>query len=137
MTGCFCSVNCALAYNLYYLKDSKIHQRKSLTFQLYREMYGLSADDSIDIKEAPPRELLEDFGGDMTITAFRRTFLSSNKDYIIYMPPIKPITVIIEEKNMDTLIDDDDKKYVLKRSKPLNKKKSVMSHINMDHDDDD
>src|SRR5271154_3974101 len=32
VTGCFCSFNCALAYNLYYLKDSKIHQRKSLIF---------------------------------------------------------------------------------------------------------
>ncbi|AZL89415.1 viral transcription factor 2 [Megavirus baoshan] len=127
--GCFCSFNCALAYNLYYLKDSKMYDRKSLIFKIYREMYGLSADDPIDIKEAPPKEILEAFGGNMSIDTFRRSFNKIKKEFIIYMPPVKPINLTIEERNTDINIDDCDKEYVLKRKKPLTKKRSVMSSL--------
>ena len=34
VNGCFCSIECALAHNLYTLKDSKIYQRKSLAIKL-------------------------------------------------------------------------------------------------------
>lgn len=129
VTGCFCSFNCALAYNLYYIKDSKIHQRKSLIYKLYREMHGLNADDPIDIKESPPREILEDFGGDMSISVFRRSFVMINKEYLVFIPPIKPINVMTEERNVDLTDEDNDKKYVLKRSKPLTKKRSVISSM--------
>ena len=133
--GCFCSYNCSLAYNLYYMKDSKIYQRKSLTLRLYREMYGLSMEDSIDIKEAPPRENLDVFGGDKTIDAYRRSFVFVNKEYIVFIPPIKPITMIIEERNIDA-VDDDGKDYVIKRSKPLSKKRSVISSMRMGNRDE-
>ena len=134
--GCFCSLNCALAYNLYYLKDSKIYQRKSLVFKLYREMYGLTVDDAIDIKEAPPKEILEDFGGDMTIDVFRRSFILINKEYIVYMPPIKPMNMIIEERNIEPF-DEEDKKYVLKRSKPLSKQRSLIRTMKISMKDGD
>lgn len=136
--GCFCSFNCALAYNLYYLRDSKIYTRKSLTFQLYREMHGLSADADIDIKEAPrePHELLEGYDGEMTIETFRRTFTMLYKEYILYMPPIKTFVPIIEERNIQSG-DDTDKEYVLKRTKPLSKKKSIISTMKINMDDDD
>lgn len=137
VTGCFCSFNCALAHNLYYIKDSKIHQRKTLIYQLYREMYQLNSDEIIDIKEAPPKEILEDFGGDMSIDVFRRSFVMTNKEYIIYMPPIKPINLTIEERNIETVDDDNDKEYILKRSKPLTKKKSIISSMKMKMDDGD
>lgn len=140
VTGCFCSFNCALAYNLYYLKDSKIHQRKSLIYKLYREMYGLTSDEIIDeIKESPPKEILEDFGGEMTIDIYRRSFTIVNKEYIVFVPPIKPINMIIEERNIDAIEDDMDKKYILKRSKPLAKKRSVISSMKIkvkDEEDD-
>ena len=44
-------------------------------------MYGLTSDDIVDIKEAPPKEILEDFGGDMSIDVFRRSFIMMNKEY--------------------------------------------------------
>ncbi|XWV26419.1 putative viral transcription factor [Tupanvirus soda lake] len=137
--GCFCSFNCALAHNLYYIKDSKVHQRKSLTYRLYKEMYGLTSDDVVDIKEAPEIDILEAYGGDMSIDTFRRSFLMLDKEYIVFVPPIKPINVIIEERNTNTDNDDNDKEYVLKRSKPLTKKRSVISSMKMglnDPDDD-
>lgn len=137
VTGCFCSFNCALAYNLYYLKDSKIHHRKSLIYKLYQEMYGLTSDEVVDLKEAPPKEILEDFGGDMTIDVFRRSFITLNKEYIVFIPPIKPISVMIEERNIETVDDDHDKEYVLKRSKPLAKKRSIISSMKMKLDDGD
>ena len=91
-------------------------------------MYGLSMEDSIDIKEAPPRESLDVFGGDKSIDAYRRSFVFVNKEYIVFIPPIKPINMIIEERNIDA-VDDDGKDYVIKRSKPLSKKRSVISSM--------
>jgi len=125
--GCFCSFNCALAYNLYYLKDSKIYQRKSLVYKLYREMYKLKIEDKIDIKEAPPKEILDEYGGDpkMNIERYRKTFITMNKEYLIFFPPLKPINMLIEEKTTD--VDDVESKYILKRNKPLHKGKSMMS----------
>jgi len=134
--GCFCSFNCALAYNLYHIKDSKIYHRKSLVYKLYREMYGLSADYDADIAEAPPRERLLNFGGKMTIDAFRRSLIMINKEYIVYMPPIKPISITIEERNTNTDNDDNGEEFVLKRKKPLSKKRSIISSMKIKVDDD-
>lgn len=131
--GCFCSFNCALAYNLYYLKDSKIHHRKSLVYKLYREMYDLSINEQIDIKEAPPKEILEDYGGDMSIEIFRRSFVH-HKEYLVYMPPLKPVNLMIEERNTEAF-DNTDKEYLLKRSKPLTKKRSVIASMNINMDE--
>src|ERR1700733_11819626 len=80
--GCFCSFNCALAYNLYFLKDSKIHMRKTLVFKMYKEMHNLKYDNIVSIKEAPPREILEDFSEDgISIEEFRKSF-TIPKNYI-------------------------------------------------------
>lgn len=99
VVGNFCSYNCALAYNIS-LNDSKIYQRKSLLFKLYKEMYGLEPDYRINITAAGPWQLLEDFGGELFITEFRNKFTNNNKDYIVYTPPIRPINLIIEERNV-------------------------------------
>lgn len=134
--GCFCSFNCALAYNLYYLKDFKVHHRKSLTYKLYREMYDLSLDETVEIKEAPPKEILEDFGGDMTIDVFRRSFIMHNREYLVYMPPMKPINLTIEERNTENQ-EDTGKEYVLKRSKPLSKRRSIISSMKINMNDNE
>jgi hypothetical protein len=122
VSGCFCSFNCALAHNLYYIKDSKVYHRKSLVYKLYKEMFGIPIDSPIEIKEAPPRELLEDFGGPMSIEKFRKSFSLIDKEYIVYMPPIRPIDIYIEERNLDQQTNHDDNGYVLKRKKPGIKK---------------
>lgn len=135
ITGCFCSFNCALAHNLYYLKDAKIYQRKSLLYKLYREMYDIEISEPIDIKEAPPREILASFGGTMTIQEFRNSFTVMNKEYIVYVPPLKPISLIIEERTTDATNTEKETKYVQKRSKPLSKKHSIMSFMKTDPDE--
>uniref|UniRef100_A0A6C0LT39 MYM-type domain-containing protein n=1 Tax=viral metagenome TaxID=1070528 RepID=A0A6C0LT39_9ZZZZ len=132
--GCFCSFNCALAYNLYFLKDSKIHMRKTLVFKMYKEMHNLKYDNIVSIKEAPPREILEDFSEDgISIEEFRKSF-TIPKNYIVFTPPIKPIHSIVEEHNINNT--DENKEYVLERSKPLSKKGSIISSMKIDIDDD-
>src|SRR3989337_1754678 len=105
----------------------------SLIYKLDREMYGLTSDDVVDIREAPPKEILEDFGGDMSIDVFRRSFFMVDKVYIVFIPPIKPINIIIEERNINGNNDDNEKEFVLKRSKPLvnRNKRSVISSMKM------
>ena len=137
VTGCFCSFNCALAYNLYYLKDSKVYQRKALVYQLYREMYDINNDQIVEIKEAPPREILEDFGGEITVDDFRKKFIVLNKEYILYTPPIKIININVEERNIDTNDNNgNDKDFVLKRYKPLTNKKSVITSMKKSNNSD-
>lgn len=133
--GCFCSFNCALAYNLYMLKDSKMHRRESLVYALYRKMYNIPPDEPVEIRVAGKRELLTAFLGEQSIEKFRRSFTVLNKEYINYIPPLKPINIMIEERNIEVQNDEHEKDYVLKRSKPLVKKRSVISSMNIDiHD---
>lgn len=97
--GCFCSFNCALAYNLYYLRDLKINQRTSLLYKMYRELFNYNYDHPVEIKVSPPKEILDSFGGTMSINKFRKNLNISQKEYVVYVPPIKPIGLYVEEKN--------------------------------------
>ena len=72
--GCFCSFNCAAAYNLNQ-NDTKIWNRYSLLKQLY---YLINKDIiksiiDIEINIAGPKELLEKYGGIMSIEEYRKT----------------------------------------------------------------
>lgn len=126
--GCFCSYNCALAYNLYHMKDTHVQRRKSLVYKMYREAHGLSPDEQVEIREAPPFQILSAFGGDMSIEEFRAASLS-DKEYVVYVSPIKPITSIIEEKDVGQNGNADDDGYVLKRKKPLNKSRNITASM--------
>ena len=130
-------MDCALAYNLHALKDSKIYQRKSLAIKLYRDLYDIPPTEEVNVREAPPREVLEDYGGHMSIEQFRKSFHSLNKEYITYIPPMKPLSTIIEEQNITTDNSISDKQYVLKRSKPLSKKRSIVSSMNLNVEEDE
>ena len=134
--GCFCSPNCAMAFNLFYLKDAKIYIRKTLIYKMFREMHGIKPSEKVDIREAGPWELLEDFIGKegITIEKFRENFKCIEKEFISYVPPMKAMNSYIEERTSDKLgqtNDDDDKKYVLKRSKPLAKKRSIIASMKL------
>jgi len=139
VTGYFCSPHCALAHNLYYIKDSKVHLRKTLVYSMYREMMGLGMDERIDLTEAGPRETLVNFGGKDSIEVFRQGFLNTNREYIVYLPPIKCILPVIEERSVSSN-HDDDKKYVLERKTPIKKRNCIMNSMKLpsyDNDDDE
>lgn len=125
--GCFCSFNCALAYNLYYIKDSRFSHRKALTYKLYREISNTSFENDFTIKEAPQKEILVEYGGPITIEKFRADFNNLEKDYIAYMPPVKSNSLCFEERFPPKKFDENNDDYRIKRNKPLFKNKSIIN----------
>ncbi len=130
VSGCFCSFNCAAAYNLK-LDDNKVGERYSLLKQLY---YMINKDKitnitQIDINIAPPHTLLDKFGGHMTITEYRKNSKILGREYHELMPPFVPITMVIEQttnskisKNIkiNSLIASKNDNVVVKRNNPVN-----------------
>jgi hypothetical protein len=121
--GCFCSYNCASAYNLS-LNDYKVWERYSLIKMLYFKIYNKD----VEIVVAPQRECLKKFGGIMTIEEFRRSSLKNDKEYRVVMPPMKSIVPIIEESSKNSMIFKgikaannslNNEGLVLQRNKPL------------------
>lgn len=94
--GCFCSPNCALAYNII-LNDSKTNERNSLLKNLYITITASCNDISV----APAKECLKLFGGHVSIEKYRESFYCDDREYKVHMPPFVPINVYIEEKSSD------------------------------------
>lgn len=134
--GCFCSLECAYAYNL----DSKVSsddiwERASLINMLARKLGYKTY-----IKPAPSKLSLATFGGHMEIEEFRN-YCSSNKIMNINFPPMLTMTQQIEEiyesdVNNDYRyipIDTDrinkyKEKIKLKRNKPITNYKNTLDH---------
>lgn len=129
VTRCFCSFNCALAFNLYYIKDSRVDERKSLVHQLYREIYDIPDDEPVKIPIAAEVDILESYGGDMSIEDYRKNFSNIDKSFAVIIPPVKPISVYIEERLGNAILPFSND-YILKRSKPLETKNSIFKTIN-------
>jgi hypothetical protein len=138
--GCFCSFNCVGAYNIN-LNDNKVWERYSLIKQLY---YMINKDKitnitDIEINIAGPKELLEKFGGPMTITDYRKNSKILGREYHKLIPPFLPITIGFEEitnnknsKNIGihSLINSKTDNITIKRNKPLNiESKNIDNYI--------
>jgi hypothetical protein len=96
--GCFCSFSCASAYNVA-LGDYKVFDRNSLLIRLYQIITGKYE----EIQIAPPKEVLERYGGSITIDEFRncnKTTISN--EYRLILPPMINLISCIEEKPKDT-----------------------------------
>lgn len=120
--GNFCSYNCCKAYNID-LNDFNISKRDSLI----NLMYFLTYKRHKNIKPAPSWLILEEFGGYLSISEFRKNFDNNNNDYVLLHPPLISRQMQIEEsykKNdsttsntkIDKFFNND---YVLKRNKPV------------------
>lgn len=88
--GWFCSLNCAMAYNLS-LNDFKVSER----YSLLKWLYGKTQD---AIEPAPPCRILEKFGGKMTIDEYRKNLSVCNKEYRIITPPMTYVSQTLEER---------------------------------------
>lgn len=98
VTGCFCSFNCAGAYNLS-LNDNKIWERYSLLKQMY---YMINKDKiksitDIEINIAGPKELLDKYGGPFSIIEYRKNSKILGREYHKLIPPFLPIKTGFEE----------------------------------------
>jgi hypothetical protein len=110
--GCFCSYNCALAYNLD-MDDYKTNERTSLLSYLYNEVYK----NNIKLEPALPKKTLKMFGGPLTIEEYRKHFINNDKEFRFIMPPMISIIPLIEEDYKDK-----NKYYKSNKYIPLNNK---------------
>jgi hypothetical protein len=125
--GCFCSFNCAAAYNFQDSKSGDLWERYSLLNLLYKMIYDKPF---TKIKPAPPREVLTIFGGYLNIDDYRKNMLQNVRDYRIIKPPIVSMVPKVEESIIEfntsnpVLVDQEKmniaaEKLRLKRKKPL------------------
>ena len=98
--GCFCSLNCAKAYNL---KENnyRMSEINSLIEDFRREIFGIS---SHAVVTAPPRQSLNIFGGYLSIDDFRKEFYLINKNIIHLSPTVSPVRNFFEEEYHDKII---------------------------------
>lgn len=136
--GCFCSLECALAYNLdERLEIDEMWERSNLINFLSRK---LNYNKQGFVKPAPPRLSLKIFGGYLTIEEFRNIH-SKDKIVNINFPPMMTVTQQIEEINESDI--NSDYKYIpintdrinkykekirLKRSKPVHDTRNTLDN---------
>lgn len=129
VNGCFCSFNCAGAYNLS-INDDKIWERYSLLKLLYYMINkdNINSINDIDINIAGPKELLDKYGGIMKIEEYRKNSKILGREYHKLIPPFLPINFGYEEitnsktnknTNLSNFMSKNDN-FGFKRTKPLN-----------------
>jgi hypothetical protein len=95
--GNFCGFGCMIAYNKD-MDDYRKSVRSALIKQLYCDIFQC---DEMNIKAAGPREILEKFGGIMTINKFRDPMTVSSKVIKMSIPPMIPLISDYEEIVID------------------------------------
>ena len=124
--GCFCSIECASAYNFKTNQNIDDIWEKNALLNLLNKKINK---ESTIIKPAPDRLTLKMFGGHFTIEEFRK-YTSGNKLVNVSFPPMVSVIQQIEELNDYEISDtkyvpfDDDRlkdkdKMIFKRTKPL------------------
>jgi len=118
--GCFCSPNCAAAYNIETMNDYRVSERYSLLKQLYINEHS----DNINI--ASPWQIIDGYGGSLSIKEYRKNNILCSKKFKILHPPLVYITPVIEEEIRNNCIGYDNRstssesdEVLIKRSKPL------------------
>jgi len=96
--GCFCSFNCAMAYNLYALEQDqyeKMH-KSTLIHSVYTHIHD-EKNDQLDILPAPPKEKMIAYGGTWTVDEYRErlTKCTTQSSKLCY-PPIVGINFQLE-----------------------------------------
>ena len=134
--GCFCSPECAAAYIFDNSNSDTVWEKYSLLNLMYKDIYG-----SNRIKIALPRNVLQIFGGYMTIDEFRSFHNNKYKEATIILPPMYSVIPQIEESYIEKKAKK--KRFVpidlekvkrakenlrLKRSKPIQKYKNTLEN---------
>ena len=129
-TGCFCSLECAAAWNFSSRETpDEIHERYALVNMLSTHLGGHSHGQRV--RPAPDRACLAMFGGHLTIQEFRANAIG-NRAILMNPPPMVSMVQQVEELNESELrseykfipMDVDrvskyQEKIRLRRTKPL------------------
>jgi hypothetical protein len=133
--GVFCSYNCAAAYNLN-SNDYNKNERHQLLSLMYSKLYNTNS--FVEINPAPPKEILQIFGGNVTIDNYRKNFLTKQKEFKLIKPPLISIIPQVEEtrrkyKKKDdyipinqTMVDNMNNNLRLKRNKNTSGKNTLI-----------
>ena len=135
--GCFCSLECAMAYNF----DSNEGVDEKWERHNLLNLLARSLEINERIKPAPSKLALKMFGGYMDIEEFR-AFCKSSKTVNINFPPMMALTQQVEEIN-DCDVNSEYKyipldhdrinkykeKLTLKRTKPVMEFKNTLDHM--------
>lgn len=93
--GNYHSFNCALASN-FEMRDERIWERYSLLHQMKEEMIP---EDTNKINPAPPKEVLKEYGGELSREEYDELLLSVDSSFIKLLPPLVSSTILIEQRN--------------------------------------
>lgn len=134
--GCFCSCECAAAYNL----DSHESSDEIMVRHGYLNMLARELGHRELVRPAPNRLVLNMFGGPMSIEEFRERCHTSRL-VIVNFPPMMTVTQQVEEINQRELrseyryipldaerVNKYREKIKLKRTKPLVNFKNTLDH---------
>lgn len=89
--GYFCSMSCALGYNINNCKDDyKVSERTALL----KNLYNVTG----EIIVAPSYLILEDYGGDLSIEEYRKQNCINSKTFTILNAPVSYIPLVIKEE---------------------------------------
>lgn len=128
--GCFCSFNCAHAFNIN-MDDHKVWERHSLLLK-YKNMVFNGDPSSSTITPAPSRHILKVFGGNKTIEQFRKANVAIPKKYIVNIPPTIPFFTVIEEiPKYYSKFQETQKphRYSIARKKPLPQQSALINSL--------
>lgn len=138
--GVFCSYNCASAYNLN-SNDYNKNENHQLLSLMYSKLYNTNK--FIDICPAPPKEVLQIFGGNVTIDNYRNNFITNNKEFKLIRPPLISIIPQVEETKKkirrkeeyiplnQNMIDSMNENLKLKRNKISTNKNTLVELMNL------
>jgi hypothetical protein len=135
--GCFCSLECAAAYNFNFAESlDEVWERYNLINLLSRNLGHANK-----VKTAPNRLALKMFGGHMDIEEFRE-FSETSKVLSVNFPPMTTLTQQIEELNECDVnseyryipidherINKYKEKLTLRRTKPVTDYKHTLDHM--------
>ena len=112
--GCFCTFNCAAAYNLN-LDDASIWNR----YSLLKQLYNLE-----NIIPTPDKRVFTKFGGPKIYEDFKKNSHKCDRAFRLIMPPMASIVPLVEESVIDSTrvsitMNDLKRNAKLKRTKPL------------------
>ena len=94
--GNFCSYNCVVAYS-FDLRDYKVWERYSFIKDIHSKQTGIDK----EIFASPRKEVLSNYSRGISIEEYRSTFFKNDKEYNLLIPPLIPITPLIEEELRD------------------------------------